>query len=92
LLRRAIFNFWSKNIPSHFFLVITSSLTYIIWGNYFKFPQHIVISHRVAYVVYKPALRPVPTLLIGDVLIYLYDRAAVTVRFPSEYKRFWYDM
>lgn len=67
LLQRAIFSFGSKHIPSHFFLVITSTLTFIIVGHYFTFPQQFVISRRVAYAVCKPALRPVPTLLVGDI-------------------------
>lgn len=57
LLQLAIFNSGSKNIPSHFFLVITLTLTYIIRKYYYKFPQQVFISHRVAYVVYKSALR-----------------------------------
>lgn len=55
LLQLTIFNFESKNIPSHFFLDITWTLTYIKRGHCFKFPQQVVISHRVAYVVHKPA-------------------------------------
>jgi hypothetical protein len=80
LLQLAIFNFGSKNIPSHLFLVITSNLNYIIRGHYFKFPQKVVISHRVVYVVYKPGLRPFPTLLVGDMLSYLglYETTAVS--------------
>jgi hypothetical protein len=94
MLQLAIFNFGSKNIPSNFFLVITSTLTFIIRGHYFKLPQQVFISHRVAYVVNKSALWSVPTLLVGDILSYLglYDTAAVTMRFPVEYKRVWYDI
>jgi hypothetical protein len=72
LLQLAIFNFGSKNIPSHFFLVIsTLTYSYIKRGHYFKFPKQVVISHIVVYVVYKPALRPFSTLLVRDVLSYL---------------------
>jgi hypothetical protein len=89
LLQLAIFNFGSKNIPSHFFLAITSTLTYIIRWHYFKFPQQVVISHLVVYVVYKPAVRPFPALLVGYMLSYLglYETTAVTILFPIEYKR-----
>jgi hypothetical protein len=40
LLQFAVFNFGFKNIPSHFFLVITSILTYIIWGKKGKGKVH----------------------------------------------------
>lgn len=94
LLQLAVFNFGSKNIPSHFFLVITLTLTYIIRRNYFKFLQQVFISHRVACVVYKSALRPVLTLLVGDILSYLglYETAAVTMLFPIVDKSVCYDI